>query len=210
MENWRDRRIKAIFEETGAIVRNTHVVLASGLHSDTYIKKRSIFAQTSKVSELCKFIADYCRYGGIEIDSVIGPAVGGAILAQWTAHHLSEIQGKEVFALCADRYEKKGKAIFFIKGDQDVHITMKRILVVEDVVTTGDSVRQVVQVARDIAGMVVGVGALFNRGGLTYKQVGDVTMFGSLMNIKFDTYKERDCPLCKANVPINTTLGHGK
>lgn len=207
MQHTRNERIKLIFEEANAIITNTHVVYTSGMHGDVYVNKDAIYPFTSKISELCQFIAQ--DFQDVEIDAVIGPVVGGVALSQWTAYHLSKILKKEVFALYADKVEKDGETNFVIKRGQDKYITMKKILVIEDVLTTGTSVRKVVQAVRDLGGIMTGVGALCSRGGVTYKQVGDVLRFESLMNITLDAYFENECPLCKKGVPINVKVGKG-
>ncbi len=104
------------------------------------------------------------------------------------------------------KYEDK----FVIKRGYDKLITGKNVLVVEDVLTTGGSVRKVIEATRAIGGNVIGVGALWNRGGITSQNVANVPKLISLVNRKLDEWDEKDCPLCKQGVPININVGKGR
>jgi orotate phosphoribosyltransferase len=118
--------------------------------------------------------------------------------------------GKEVLALCADKVEKGGETSFVIKRGQEQFVANgKKILVVEDILTTGGSVKKVVDVVREMGGEVVGVGALCNRGGITPDKIGDVPVLKALMNVKLEAFDESDCPYCKNEVPINVSVGKG-
>jgi orotate phosphoribosyltransferase len=86
----------------------------------------------------------------------------------------------------------------------------KKVLVVEDVVSTGDSVRKVVEAVRLCSGYVVGVRAICNRGNVSLKDIACPDSFNSLFEEQFENYEEKDCPLCAEGIPINTKLGHGK
>jgi len=196
-----------IFEETQAIVTNIHVVYTSGYHGSSYINKDAIYPHTEKISKLCEFIAE--SFKDYKIDGVIGPVIGGIVLAQWTAHHLSKIQGKEIVALCADKVQQGSETEFVIKRGQEKFIRNKKILVVEDNITTGGSVRKVIKAVQELEGEIVGVGALCNRGGITAEQLGNIPIAKSLLEIPMDAFNKEQCPLCKQGIPINTQLGKG-
>jgi orotate phosphoribosyltransferase len=199
----RETEIMKIFEESQAIITGSHIVYTSGKHGSAYVNKDAVYPFTSRVSKLCSFIAE--DFENEEIDAVVGPVVGGVALAQWTAHHLSRLQGKEVLAICADKSEES----FIIKRGQDKLITGKKILVVEDILTTGGSVKKVVEAIRSINGDVIGVAALCNRGEITTKEIGDVPVLKTLVNVTLDAFDEADCPLCKDGIEINTSVGKG-
>ena len=99
------------------------------------------------------------RREGVEV--VIGPAIGAAILAQWVAYHLTDITGKDVSAAYAD---KDGQGGFILKRGYDGLVKGKKTLVVEDLTTTGGSVKKVVEAVRAAGAEVVGVVVLANRG----------------------------------------------
>ena len=85
-----------------------------------------------------------------------------------------------------------------------------RILVVDDILTTGGSVRKVVETTRSFGGNVVAVGVLCNRGGIKPEDVGGVPRLFALVNVKLDAWDEMDCPLCASGVPVNTDVGKGR
>lgn len=104
---------------------------------------------------------------------------------------------------------KKGST-FVIKRGYDKLTTGKNILVVEDVVTTGGSVKKVIEATRVNGGKVVGLGVLCNRGGITPQDVANPPKFFALVNVTLDAWDEAECPLCANNVPINIDVGKGK
>jgi orotate phosphoribosyltransferase len=78
------------------------------------------------------------------------------------------------------------------------------------VLTTGGSVKKVIEVVRSLGGRVVGLGALCNRGGITAEDVGNVPKLQALVSINLEAWEPNDCPLCKQNVAINTNVGKGR
>lgn len=196
-------------ESIGAIVRNSHFEFTSGRHSATYINKDAIFPYTSTIQFLCQCIARYFLLNKINYEVVVGPEKGGIILAQWTASAATQYRPdkeKEVLAVYA---EKEGKE-FLLRRGYDKLMKGKEVLVVEDNLTTGASVKSVVEVAREAGATVVGVGALCNREGVTVCDVGNVPILYSVLDLQLVSWLPQDCPLCKAGIPINTQLGHGK
>lgn len=94
------------------------------------------------------------------------------------------------------------------RGDEK-YIRGKRLLVVDDNLTTGASLKKVMRVARINGGKIVGLGVLWNRGGITSFDVGNLPLFAPI-NLVLDDWDENECPLCKAGFPISTEAGHGK
>jgi len=101
------------------------------------------------------------------------------------------------------------KITFVIGRDYKRFVPGKNILIVEDVVNTGGSVKGVIEAVRKLGGRIVGVGALCNRGGITEKDL-DVPKFIPLTNISLEAWEEKDCPLCAQGIPINENVGKGK
>jgi len=155
---------------------------------------------------LCQAIALHFAGNGVEV--VIAPAIGGVILSQWTAHHLSAITGQEVLGVYAEKAQSD--ETFLIKRGYDQLIAGKKVLVVEDVLTTGGSARKVVEVTRALGGDIVGLGVLCNRGGITPPEVANPPKLFALTNIALDVYEETNCPLCAQGAPINTDMGKGR
>jgi orotate phosphoribosyltransferase len=192
-----------IFVQSGGF-RSGHFVYVSGLHGDTYINKNAVYPYTHEISRLCRAIAE--RFKGRGIDVVVGPSTGGIILSQWVAYHLSEIEGREVFSVYADKSDDG----FIIKRGYDELINGKKCLVVEDLVTTGGSLRKVVVETRRVGGDVLAAVALINRGRVTKEAVGDPPEFVALLDVQLEQWSEADCELCKREIPVNTDVGHGK
>ncbi len=202
-----DPKIMQMFVDAGAIITGSHFVYNSGRHSSVYINKDALYLHTGIISQLCQSMAQ--PYTPDEIDSVVGPVLGGIVLSQWTTHALNtqRITG-ETLAVYAEKEQGSDHAFAFYRG-YDKHISGKNILVVEDILTTGGSVRRVIELVRKHGGNVVGVSALCNRGNVQPKDVGDVPI-STLITLDLETYAEEDCPFCEQHVPINTDVGKGR
>lgn len=200
-----EKEVLNVLQEAGAVITNSHIVYTSGKHGSAYVNKDAVYPYTRKISALCSSFAE--SFYGDDVDIVVAPAIGGVILSQWTAYHLSNIEPNEVLAVYA---EKDKDDNFVIKRGYDKLITGKRVLVVEDILTTGGSVKAVVELVRLLGAEVVGVGALCNRGDVTADDIGGVPKLISLTNVKLDAWEEAECPLCAQNVPINTEVGKGR
>ncbi|MBI2712278.1 MAG: phosphoribosyltransferase [Bdellovibrio sp.] len=189
-----------------AVIKDTHVVYTSGKHGSAYINKDAIYPHTGLTSDLCERIAK--NFLETKIDVVVAPVLGGIILSQWVTHHLSRLTGNEILALYAEKSEIPGE--FLIKRGYDKLLKNRKTLVVEDVLTTGGSVKKVVELVRTLGAEVVGVGALCNRGGITPAELGNVPSLYSVLNISLDSWDEASCPLCKTGVTINENIGKGR
>ncbi len=216
----------------GAIIVDSHVVYTSGKHGKEYVNKDAIYPHTVATARLCEGIAEH--YIEKKPDVVIAPAVGGVILSQWVAHYLTVMTGHEVLGIYAEREEesvlkadrdmttsvevtlRKGdelvikKPEFVIKRDYAKLVRDRKVLVVEDVLNTGGSVQKVVQATLAAGGNVIAVAALCNRGNVNPSQVGDVPEVHALTNVQMAMWNEADCPQCRENIPINTTVGKGR
>ena len=194
-----------ILKETGAVITNSHIVLTSGKHTSAYINKDALYPHTEETSEVCLALAEKVK--DLDIDVVAGPALGGIILSQWTAHHLSALKEKEVFGVYTEKTPEGGQA--FTRG-YDKFVAGKNVLVVEDLTTTGGSAKKVADAVISAGGNVAGVCVMLNRNPeeVTSEYFG--APFFPMETLKVEDYEEKDCPMCKSGVPINTTVGHGK
>lgn len=173
-----ETQVMQVLGRIGAVIADS----PSGKHGTAYVNKDAVYPHTAETSRLCRAIAE--RFADDNIQVVIAPAIDGVILSQWTAHHLSEINGHEVLGVYAEKSE--GEDAFTIKHGYDKLISGKNILVVEDVLTTGGSAKKVVEATRAIGGNVIGLGALCNQGGITPQDVADVPKLDALVNVKLD------------------------
>src|SRR3989338_5249993 len=123
-----------ILKKVGAVLSDSHFVGTSGLHFDTYVNKDFLYPHTKEISQICRMFAEKFKDSNIEV--VVGPALGGIILSQWTAYHLSEICGREVLAVYTEKSPDSGQ--IFTRGYEN-YVKGRRVLIVEDVITTGGS-----------------------------------------------------------------------
>lgn len=199
-----------ILHDVGAVIADSHIVYTSGKHGSAYVNKDALYPHTGKTAKLCKMIAERVHATDIPIDIVIAPAIGGVILSQWIAYNLSRLRRREVFSGYAEK-EENGDG-FVIKRGYDKLVAGKNVLVVEDVLNTGGSVKKVVQAVKATGGTVVGVAALCNRGGVKPADIGinDLHFFFSLVDVALDAWSEAECPLCARGVPVNVGVGKGR
>ena len=203
-----DNSIIKMMTGAGALILNTHIVLTSGRHSDNYFNKDALYLHTKIISGLCDLMSK--PYDADKIDVVAGPTIGGVILSQWVAHHLnSRRKSGEIISVYAEEEVAGDEKKRIFKRGYDACIPGKNVLVVEDVLTTGGSARRVIESVKALDGNVVGLTVLCNRGGIKPEEVCDVSIH-AILDVKLDSWTEEECPLCKTNVPINTTVGKGR
>jgi orotate phosphoribosyltransferase len=143
----------------------------------------------------------------LDVDVVVGPSVGGIILSTWTAYHLSRLMGREVLSVYTEKNEAS-EQIF--KRGYDQIVKGKKVLLVEDLTTTGGSIKSVVNSVRAAGGEVANVCVMVNKDTqrVTTQSMG--APFSSLAVLETPSYEAEECPLCRDGVPVNTEVGHGK
>ena len=194
-----------ILKKVGAVLPEGHFIGTSGLHFNTYVNKDFLYPHTAETSRICKLIAE--KHKDANIDIVVGPALGGIILSQWTASHLSEITGKEVLGIYTEKSLDGGQ--IFTRGYGEYLKGGKKMLIVEDIITTGGSILKTISAVQDAGGNVIGACAMVNKNKDLDKKMFGVP-FTALADLFVDTYSADTCPLCKSGVPVNTNVGHGK
>lgn len=193
-----------LLESIGALITDSHVVYTSGKHGKSYVNKDAIYPHTELTARVCEAMA--APFFQTEIDAVLAPAIGGVILGHGIASALTRHQRKDILSVYAEQTPDKS---FVIKRGYDTLIRNKKVLVVEDVLTTGGSVKKVVEVARTIPCEVVGVSALCNRGNLTAELLGNIPRLQSLFQIQLEAWEASECPLCAQKIPVNLSIGKG-
>ena len=192
----RDDLLK-IFETAGAI-RHGHFALSSGLHSGMYVQCALALQYPRYAETLGKALA--ARFAEAEIEAVVSPALGGLIVGQEVARALPEpasklmVQGAGVPALFVER-DARGTMVmrrgFALRADQ-------RVLVVEDVWTTGGSTQEAIRVVQEAGGRVVAAGALIDRSG---GKIDFPVKAQALLDLPIASYQPDDCPLCREGSP---------
>jgi orotate phosphoribosyltransferase len=203
-----DPAIMQMFADVGAIVTGSHFVYTSGRHSSVYINKDALYVHPRVIETLCHAMA--APYVAERIDVVVGPVMGGIVLSQWVAHHLNERRATgETLAVYAEKEGDGPDKTFAFRRGYDRYIAGKNILVAEDILTTGGSARQIIELVRRHSGNVIGLSALCNRGNVQPEDVANVPI-QTLISIALETYSEEECPFCRDHVPVNTELGKGR
>ena len=178
--------IKSLFEQYKALLSG-HFQLSSGLHSDTYFQSALILQHPKVAEQLAQKLVELIKAKNIAIDLVVSPALGGIVIGQEMGRALG------CRAIFCERVEGKltlRRGFAIDPGE--------KCIVIEDVITTGLSTREVVEVVKSIGGDVVAIASLVDR------SAGRVD-FGvprfSLLSLEVKSYKPEECPLCKQGIP---------
>ena len=189
-----EKEVESLLKETKAILEG-HFLLTSGLHSGLYVEKFNVHQHPEYTEKLCSEFAAHFKDMGIE--TVVGPATGGIILSQVTARLLGV---RSIFT------ERENGVMTFRRG---FHLEPgEKVLIVEDVVTTGSSIKEVVNAVNQQQGDIVGVGLFVDRSGGTADFGVPAEKVYPLLHLSVPTYKPEECPLCKAGVPITERGSH--
>lgn len=149
-----DDDVLALFTESGALLRG-HFVLTSGRHAETYFEKFDVLRHPKHVEALCALIAERVSSAGIDVDVVLGPTTLGIVMAYEVS--------KQLGATAA--YGEKGpNGERFLRRPDHLRAD-DRVLVVDDVLTTGGSIRECTQLVDSVGARLVGVGVLVDRTG---------------------------------------------
>lgn len=187
-------RVMEILKEAGVLMEG-HFKLTSGRHSNKYLQCAKIFRNTKYSEELCAALAEQYQNDGVQI--VIGPAMGAVQMAYEVSRSLK----------CEN---------FFTERDEEGKMALRRgfvvnpgqrVLVVEDVVTTGGSVREVIDLVKQAGGVVVGVGSIVDRTG---GKIDFGVPFRAVISVEVESWEPDECPLCKAGAPAPIKPGSRK
>lgn len=185
MTESREERTLRALNETGAISEG-HFRLSSGRHSGEYCQCARALERPEVAEELGRMLADLFRDEAIDV--VVSPALGGIVIGHEVARSLGV---RSIFA------ERRGGEMTLRRGFSVA--PEERVLIVEDVVTTGGSVREVAGLVSTLGAKVAGFGFILNRSG------GEPDLGAqakALLARDMESYEEGDCPLCSAGVPI--------
>jgi orotate phosphoribosyltransferase len=178
-----------LFRRSGALLEG-HFRLTSGLHSSGYLQCALVLSHPEWAAMLGTALAERMR--GVRATVVLSPALGGVIIG----HEVARALGAR--ALFAERQDgiltlRRG----FTLSERD------RVLVVEDVMTTGGSTKETMDVARAAGAQVVGAASIVNRSGapMKFDSFVDVAV-ESLLDYSLPTYEPQDCPLCARGLPV--------
>ncbi|MDE3111614.1 MAG: orotate phosphoribosyltransferase [Chloroflexota bacterium] len=184
------KEVEDVFRSSGAFLEG-HFVLASGRHSPKYLEKFQVLQWPAKTEALCATIVERVR--AFEAETVAGPTTGGVVLA----HEVGRQLGTR--AVYAERKEG-GPGREFRRGFP--LRPGERVLVVDDIMSTGGSVEETIAAVRDAGASVVGAAVLVDRsGGAAAKRLGAIPLV-ALWEVEIETYDPASCPQCAAGQPI--------
>lgn len=191
-----DDDVLQLFADSGALLRG-HFVLTSGRHADTYFEKFDVLRHPQHVASLCELIAEKVRAAGVVVDVVLGPTTLGIVMAYEVA--------KQLGATAAYGEKGPGGERFLRRPD---HLRAdERVLVVDDVLTTGGSVRECMQLVESVGATLVGVGVLVDRTGATAD-------FGvplvSALSLNVHSWAPDDVPGWLNEIPVTRPGSTGK
>jgi orotate phosphoribosyltransferase len=173
-------------ESCGALLRG-HFQLSSGLHSPGYVQCALLLADPARADEAGRELAAGLRARGLAIDSVLSPALGGVIIG----HEVAAALGVPFRFVERDGAELRLRRGFALEPGE-------RVVVVEDVVTTGKSTLETARVARAAGAGWVGVGSVIDRSGGRH---GFDVPYESLLALELPTWPADACPLCREGSP---------
>ncbi len=176
-----NERVIEILKEAGVLLEG-HFRLTSGRHSNKYLQCAKIFRNTKYSEELCAALAEQFADEGVEV--VIGPAMGAVQMAYEVSRHL---KCENFFA------EREADGKMALRRGFEVKPGMK-VLLVEDVVTTGGSVKEVLELVKAAGADVVGIGSIVDRTG---GKIDFGVPFKAVISVEVESWEPENCPLCK-------------
>ena len=180
-----EQEIGEIFRQTG-VWQEGHFLLTSGRHSGNYLQCARVLQYPQYNEALCQELAR--RFSGEKIEVVVAPAIGGILIAYEVARLL---KAKMLFT------EREGEVMTLRRGFSIE--PGSKVLVVEDVITTGGSVHEVIALVERLGGEICGTGVFVDRSG---GKVKFPPRTEALLSLEVLSYLPADCPLCEAGLPI--------
>jgi len=196
-----ERLNRGVLQRTGAYRTNDHIVLRSGRHTSEYVAKAMVTTEPTFTEGLGDLIA--AHFSRSEVDLVLTTGYGAGLLGHCVARaHPS--RPRFIFATKAKTTDGRTEVTlqpeyraFFAEGG--------RVLIVEDIVTTGETVKQLIRLVEGMGGQVVGIGAIWRRS----SRVKFKYPLFTVVTRDFPTYDPTECPMCKQGDPINPDFGGG-
>ena len=201
-DNSRQMETREMLTECGALITDGHFVYACGSHGSGWIAKDLVNLDPNHPRRLGELLAECCRELQPRPDIVCGPAIGGLICAQFTALSLN------LPFVFAERIWHDGQQTFELHRGFDETVSGKEILVVDDVINTGFSIKLAIDAVRGAGGTVTSAATWINRGNIYAEGLG-VDHFIYLDEIVLPSWGAEECPLCEQGISINTRYAHG-
>ena len=193
-----------LLKECGALLENDHFVYASGKHGSSYINKHAIYLRPEMANRVAIEIAQRFRHSDVEV--VVAPEHGATKLGMLVAINLSHILRETVYSVDAVKVADG----FMIKEGQESIVNLRRVLVVDDILTTGKSLKKAVFATNMVGGIAFAACVMVNRGGITARAIDHTMHLDAVASVNLHSWEENYCNLCSKDVPVNTQFGHGE
>lgn len=174
--------VAEILKSVGALLEG-HFLLSSGKHSDRYIQCAKLLQYPDKAAEVLKVVAEKLK--DVEFDIVVGPAMGGIIVA----YELGRQMGKPAL------FTERENGVMTLRRGFEIK-KGERVLISEDVVTTGKSSLETIEVIKSLGAEVVGISCIVDRGSCTIEYP-----VYSAVKLDVESWDAHECPLCKQDLP---------
>jgi len=189
----KSEEVKDLLEWSGAILKG-HFKLTSGRHSNQYIEKFRLLENPIALDKICSSMADL--YKDKNIDLVISAAIGGILIAGGVGRHLNV---KHIFSERIDGQMIFKRGFSIDKG--------QNVLLVEDIVTTGGSINELIKLIEFHKGNIIGIASIVDRND---KKSIFKYPYETLLNFPSESWDEDDCPSCLIKIPIIKPGSTGK
>jgi orotate phosphoribosyltransferase len=204
------KKTRQLLKEAGAFVEGGHFILSGGRHADFYINKDSLYVYPRKLDDIAVMMSDMIITKYHNFDVILAPSVAGAVLGQNISYNLTSMLREDILFAYADKHPINSKFRTIRRGYQNI-ISNKKVLLIDDVVSTGTTLVGMAQAAKGLGATVVGAAVLCDRGevrDITYSdEAFEILHIEPLVELDLKTFPSDKCPLCKAGRPIDTSLG---
>jgi len=186
------KEILEMFQNCGGLLSG-HFRLSSGLHSGKYLQCALVLQYPDLAEKLCKELASKFNLSGSKIDAIISPAIGGIVVGQ----EVAKVLGCRALFCEREEGEMKLRRGFEIGRGE-------KVIIVEDVITTGGSVKEIVGIVKNRGGEVKGIGAIVDRTKPSFSsELNSLNLsLKSLLRMDIETYSPGECPICKEGIPL--------
>jgi len=206
-------KTRKILRDVGALVDGDHFVVSSGKHCDFFLNPASLYIFPKKLDDISVMLTELAITSFSDFDVILAPAISGIILGQAVAYNLAlEINENIKFAFAEKNpFDKSRKTIR--RGYEGI-IKGKKVLLVDDICTTGKTLIEMAQCVISLGGVCAGAVVICDRGqirNLSFKQNDETyeLKIAPLVELDLQLFDQKTCPLCKAGRPLNSTLGEG-
>ena len=186
-------KLLSLLKNTGALLKG-HFLLTSGRHSNVYIEKFRVLENPDSLDQICRSMAEVVEDNNVDL--VLGAAVGGILISGGVGRHLGK---KHIFAERKDGNMELRRGFFISKGE--------RIVIVEDIITTGGSVFELIDLAKEFSAEILHVVNLVDR---SPKGIDFGFPSTALLQLPSESYDPDECPLCKKGLPLTERGRTGK